>query len=262
MSTCLICSDLIAAGLAVEAGPVVVGVAETCGALARHQVTADADCTARLAEAGAVPFVLARTTDPAVIERQVARLDALLLSGGVDVDPMRYGERPDPKLETVNSARDAFEWALLDAAVRHGIPVAGICRGAQVLNVYFGGSLYQDIFSAIPGVSSSHRSPAAGVYVNHLVTAERDSVLARLAGATEFSSNSRHHQAVKRLAKGFRITGRAPDGVVEAIESERVIGVQFHPERLRFSGDEAFSRHFFAELVKWFGEKSRKETGR
>lgn len=240
-----------------DCAPVTVGIAETCRQISNKVVTADADVAARFSEAGAVAFVIPRMLDEAAIARMVARIDALVLSGGEDVAPARYGEKPEPKLEKVNSARDAFEIALLDAAARRGIPVIGFCRGCQLINVYHGGSLHQDIGGAVRDVTVHRDAKIPRSYVRHAVEAAGGSLLERLAGG-KFEVNSWHHQAAKKVAPGFRVTARSADGIVEAIESERVFGVQFHPERIVAPSDTEFSRRFFAGLTRWiesFGKR-------
>ena len=183
--------------------------------------------------AGGVPVILPINTDLEVIKAMVASIDALILSGGEDVDPVHYGEEPLPLLERINPDRDIFDIALIKFAVERGIPVFGICRGHQVMNVAFGGTLYQDIPSQIKTGVLKHRQQAPLWHGTHAVHLEPTSVLAKVLGKTTVMTNSFHHQAVKDLAPGFVITGRTSDGVVEAMEMKgnpRVFGVQFHPE--------------------------------
>ena len=152
--------------------------------------------------------------------------DGLVLCGGVDIDPARYGQ---PVMGSVgmDPARDAAEYALIDAFLQADKPIFGICRGHQLLNVYFGGSLIQHIPTAEDHVMHDRVDSVHGV------CAEPDSVLANLYGR-EFPVNSAHHQAVDRLGEGLRITARALDGTVEALEhmSLPVMSVQWHPERI------------------------------
>ena len=152
--------------------------------------------------------------------------DGLLLSGGIDLHPRYYGEEMLNDTVTVCPERDAFEWALLQAFLRQGKPVFGICRGCQLINVALGGTLYQDLAEQL-GVE--HRDGA----LRHEVTAEENGVLRRLFGA-RFLTNSTHHQSVRRAAQGLRVTARSDDGVVEALEHETlpILATQFHPERL------------------------------
>ena len=156
--------------------------------------------------------------------------DGLLLCGGSDIDPQYYNE-PIAGSVGINQARDEVEFALLKAFVDAGKPVLGICRGHQIINVFFGGSLDQDIATA-----SAHTSRGNGDLV-HIGMAAEDSILAKLYGR-EFATNSAHHQAVKRLGEGLRITMVSKeDGIVEAVEHETlpVLAVQWHPERMCFA---------------------------
>jgi putative glutamine amidotransferase len=181
--------------------------------------------------AGAVPFVLP-ILEPGDAETVVASLDALVLSGGGDVDPSLYGQIAVPEVDGLDAGRDAYELALLGAALTLGIPVLGICRGAQLINVARGGTLVQHL----PGVTElSHREKDRVAEAVHTVDVAPDSFLATVTGSTVLGVNSLHHQAVDRVGAGLRVVGRAPDGVVEAIESagpERLLGVQWHPELL------------------------------
>ena len=149
-----------------------------------------------------------------------SQYDGLLLGGGVDMDPKYFGE-PIDGTEEIDGDRDVAELKLLEACLAEGKPVLGICRGHQVMNVYFGGSLHQNLANAV-----DHRGKV------HPVVAEAGSRIAGLMGEN-FVSNSTHHQGVKVPGKGMRITARAGD-VVEAIEHESlpVMGAQFHPERM------------------------------
>lgn len=171
------------------------------------------------------------------------RLDGLLLPGGVDVAPAFYGEEPHPKLGKVDGPLDEAELVLARWALADGLPLLGICRGIQTMNVAAGGTLYQDLPSQYPN-ALTHACTAPDyprTHRAHAVTIQQGSRLARILGAQETMVNSRHHQAVKDLAKGFVVSARAPDGVIEGIEAagyrrgadERfAVGVQWHPENL------------------------------
>lgn len=207
-----------------------------------------------------------RTTDTNSLRRIVRGLDLVLMTGGADVDPARYGEAnngswPDPR-------RDAFDFALLSACVAEKKPVLGICRGCQLVNAFFGGTLVQDIPSqwrppAGSAVVNHGRYPWTGAATNppsHTVTFAADSRLAKVWGSKPVGVTSHHHQAVKAVAPGFRIVATAPDGVAEAIEHESlpVFGVQFHPEMVaayRTQPGFDISRHidFFRRLPELCG---------
>ena len=240
LAICLVMLCLQALG-----APVVVGIADMCMETNRVSILSTyADAFAR---AGNTPLVLPAETNRDVVARMLASVDVLLLCGGEDVDPSRYKTKPSPRLGEVNLRRDAWEWLLLDEAVKRRLPVIGICRGCQLINVYFGGTLWQDLPSERPG-EVKHR----GTHL-HGVRLEASSRLARSLGATEMQVNTSHHQAVRDLAPGFRAVAFAPDGVVEAIESETlpVVGVQFHPEKLFVLKNRGEFRALFADPLKW-----------
>jgi putative glutamine amidotransferase len=178
--------------------------------------------------AGAIPVVLAPVGLEAV-PTLVARLDGICLAGGPDLDPVVYGaiER-HPDLGPTNAAHDAFELAVARAADAAGLPMLGICRGAQSLNVARGGTLHQHV--------DGHRQPEAATTPTQRVDVAPDSLLAAATGAADaLEVNSFHHQAVDALGTGLRVVARAPDGTVEAIEDPNrafVLGVQWHAETL------------------------------
>lgn len=167
--------------------------------------------------------------------RQIVGLaHGLVLPGGEDVDPAFYGEEPVPELGLVNPARDVVEFAALEAALERPVPVLAICRGAQVLNVHLGGTLYQDLATQRPG-QLRHRQTEPWFSRSHTVRLEEDSLLSGLLRAQELRINSFHHQAIKELGRGLRVSARAEDGLIEGVEMDGedrwVVGVQWHPER-------------------------------
>jgi putative glutamine amidotransferase len=203
---------------------------------------------ARVVEAGGVPVVLPNVSAEEAPE-YVARVDGLLLSGGVDVDPHAYGAEPHPKLGEVDPVRDRFEIALVKAARTAGLPILGVCRGMQLANVAFGGTLFQDIPAQVPGAILHDQSTVDLHQPSHGVTLEEGTQLWKLVGAGRARVNSFHHQAVDRLAEGFRATARSSDGVLEAMEHESgpfFQCVQWHPERL---ADDPVTRALFQAFV-------------
>ena len=195
--------------------------------------------------AGGVPVVLPINSNPEVLKKMVASIDALIMTGGEDVDPLKnYNEDPIPGLEDINPERDAFDIALVKLALERGIPVLGICRGHQIMNVACGGTLYQDIpFQVKSSNILKHRQQAPSWYGTHRVELEQNSVLARILGKTTVVTNTFHHQAVKDIAPGFIATGRTGDGVIETMEMKEnpcVFSVQFHPEGSVARGSDEF----------------------
>lgn len=157
-------------------------------------------------------------------------IDGLIITGGADVDPENYGEGAHEAAGPFRPDRDEAELALARAAVVRGVPVLGICRGMQVLNVALGGDLVQHL-PDVDGTLAHQESP--GVFSSRQVQLDDDSVIGRALGPT-VSTSCHHHQAVGRLADGLRIVGRADDGTAEAFEStdgSSILGVQWHPEQ-------------------------------
>ena len=181
------------------------------------------------------------------VDAALEGVDGLLLTGGEDVGPARYGETPHDTVVDVEPARDEFEIGIARAARERQLPIFAICRGIQLLNVAFGGTLVQDIPSQIPGaLQHSLKVPPNEPYtLAHEVWVEQDTVLSRLLGerltdAEVCDVNSRHHQAVKDVAQGFKVVATAPDGVIEAIEDPAArfcLGVQWHPENFWRTGE-------------------------
>src|SRR5436190_15805638 len=159
------------------------------------------------------------------VEATLKDLDGLMLTGGGDVDPARYGEAPHPTIEEAEPGRDEFELTLVNEARARSLPIFAICRGVQVLNVARGGTLVQDIPSQVPG-ALAHRlkvPPHQAMEYAHEVWIDKDSQLARLmrerlSDTDACEVNSRHHQAIRKLAVGFIVSATAPDGVIEGIE--------------------------------------------
>lgn len=189
-----------------------------------------------------------RIVDPTVaIDQALAGAGGLMLTGGDDVAPARYGEPAHPAVVEVEPERDQFEIALAREARRRNLPILAICRGVQVLNVAFGGTLVQDIPSQVAGALHHKLTvpPHQSYALAHEVWFEKDSLLGsllkdRLSDADSCEVNSRHHQAVKQVASGFRVTATAPDGVIEAIEDPAArfcLGVQWHPENFWRTGE-------------------------
>jgi putative glutamine amidotransferase len=168
------------------------------------------------------------TEDP---DGVLALVDALILTGGAgDLDPALYGAKPHPQTSSVQEERDAYELALVRAAVERRVPVLGICRGMQVLNVAYGGTIEQHLPDVL-GHEEHRHTP--GSFADHDVHLQPGSLAARAAGSERTPVKSHHHQGVGKVGDGLLVTGRADDGTVEAVEDPRcpfVLGVLWHPE--------------------------------
>lgn len=179
---------------------------------------------------GARPIELPPDSPPAAIDA----LNGVLFTGGGDIDPSRYGQAAHPKLGEVDYARDEFELRLVRVAVGRGLPLLGICRGAQVLGVALGGSLVQDIDTDVED-AKKHLAGPRGKASHHWIEIAPGSRLSQIMGARRARVNSSHHQANGRLGSGVRTVAWSGDGVIEGIELEGesfVLGVQWHPERM------------------------------
>jgi len=194
---------------------------------------------------GGVPLLLPVVSGQPSIDRLLDQIDGLLITGsGPDLHPALYGERPRFSFRIMRPERAHFEIALTRRALRRGVPILGICGGMQLLNVACGGTLVQDVARQIVS-PLPHRQKGKGQDLSHTVVVEPGSLLFRIVNKRRLKTNSFHHQAVKRIAEGFRISARAGDGVIEGIEKTNapfVMGVQWHPEYL-------FSRHRDARRI-------------
>ena len=207
----------------------------SAGGSAADQAPAQAAYVQAIAAAGGLPILLPLGLPSPTLHGLFERLDGLLLSGGGDLDPSTYGVATTARLVSVDADRDHLELTLARWALEWGKPVLGICRGQQVLNVAAGGTLIPDIPSLRPHAlihADPSRPPSA---MAHPVSVEPDSYLARVGTPAALEVNSSHHQAVDRLAVGWRVSAVAPDGIIEAIEAPGhpfALAVQWHPERL------------------------------
>jgi len=201
-------------------------------------------------QAGGVPVLLPPQLSAASLERLGRGLDALLLTGGGDMDPAHFGESPHPSLYEVAPARDTLELGVIQSALDRKRPILAICRGIQVLNVALGGSLHQDV-GTDPGTEVAHSQKEARDQTTHKITVTPGSRLARVMGADEVEVNSFHHQVIKSLGRGLTAVAWAPDHLIEGVELEDdmrwVLGVQWHPEHLTKDSEPA--RRLFAALV-------------
>lgn len=186
--------------------------------------------------AGGAPILIPLLADRNALHQVYANLGGLLLSGGGDLGPSRYGQEPHEKLGPTDALRDKVELTLARWAINDDLPVLAICRGIQVLNVALGGTLYQDIPSQIEGaLQHPHQAGNPRDFIAHEVKLMPETFLATLFAGSTLPVNSMHHQAVRDLAPGLRVSAQAPDGVIEGIEHPQrrfAIGVQWHPEEM------------------------------
>jgi microsomal dipeptidase-like Zn-dependent dipeptidase/gamma-glutamyl-gamma-aminobutyrate hydrolase PuuD len=206
-------------------------------------------------QAGGAPVLIPVVTDIQALTTIVDGLDGLLISGGADLNPLYMNEEPIPQLGDVDTFRDEYDLLLLRLAFNRGIPVLGICRGHQLINAAFGGSLYQDIAAQYKGEALKHSQSAARELPSHSVTlTDKNSRLYAILNSEKILVNSFHHQAVKEPAPGFIPTALAPDGINEGLEHPEypILSVQWHPEALAPNGDKAMQalfRHHVDEAI-------------
>ena len=196
--------------------------------------------TESVARLGGTPVLIPVTTDSLALADLVAQLDGLILSGGGDVHPAYYGQEPLPELGEVDSLRDAGEFLLVRLALHRNLPMLGICRGEQLLNVALGGTLWQDIPSQTADTTVRHNQLAPSTVATHRVRVLPGSLLHQALGRDSLWTNTHHHQAVRRVAPTMRVVAWADDSIPEAIEAtdgRPIYAVQFHPEALTMGGD-------------------------
>lgn len=229
-----------------QARPLVALTTELVAKAGRHgrpQATLYGAYVERLQEVGLTPVLITPLHDEAAVRQILFACAGLVLSGGEDVDPARYGEAEIPGRNFITPERDRVEWLALDVALSRRLPVLAICRGIQVLNAHAGGTLWQDLPTQVPA-ALEHEQRAPWGEPAHRIDVTPGSRLHAILGATSPEVNSYHHQAPKECAPGYRVTARTADGVIEGIETtgpDYVVGVQWHPERLR--ADAAADHH-------------------
>jgi len=186
--------------------------------------------------AGGAPILIPPLEDKSALEVIQDQLDGLLLAGGTDLDPALYGEKPLPECHSPEPERDAMELSVAHWALDNHLPVFGVCRGMQLLNVACGGTLYQHVPVECPDTLDHEQPGQARMHIAHEISVAADSRLAGILGDLRPGVNSFHHQAVRHVGRGFRVTAYAEDGIVEAMEmpeaSSFVLAVQYHPEEL------------------------------
>jgi putative glutamine amidotransferase len=216
------------------------------------------DYFAAVSKAGGEPVGISLSLPDAQLKNLVTGLDAFVLPGSpADVDPARYGQPRHDKTKTLDLNRDRSDSTILAHAFDSGKPVLAICYGCQILNVHLKGTLIQDIpelrpnrLHAVPHGSTDLAAGAIGGDQSHDATLTDRSILAKLAGSSAAHINSSHHQAIDQPGGKLRVTAQSPDGIIEAVEwngdSNWVVGVQWHPERMP---DDPFAQHLFQDFV-------------
>lgn len=203
-------------------------------------------------QAGGTPVLIPLTEEKNVLDEILSRLDGLVMTGGGDVFAPLFGEELHPTVTDYDLTRDHYDIYLTQKAIARQMPVLGICRGMQVLNVALGGSLIQDIPSQIPASKINHSQEEERKVGTHAVKVAPDSKLSVVAGLTELTVNSFHHQAVAQIAPGMKAVARADDDIVEAIEPENgkqfIFGVQWHPEH-RALADYEPDKQLFRQFI-------------
>lgn len=198
-----------------------------------------------VAMSGGLPIGIPPLTDGEAIDEIIQKIDGLLVPGGNDMSPQLYGEEPCQNQGSFSLDRDFLDLQSIRTAHRMGKPILGICRGIQAINVCFGGTLYQDLKQE-EQFTVKHYQDGKFCSPSHMVNLQPDGMLFPELGK-EILVNSFHHQAVKRIADGFRAIAFSKDGVIEAMESEKgsfVLGVQWHPEQMTANGDKKMKKIF------------------
>jgi len=209
-------------------------VGKKIGTVQHYHIAMGALYVDAIARAGGVPIILPPCENAALVPDMLERVDALLVPGGPDIAPQRYGAEPHPETKCLHPRREQAIFALVEHAQRRSLPVFGICLGIQVLNVARGGTLVQDIPSQVAN-AILHANGGKEPYADHPVQVVESTRLAAIVGKGMLVTNTSHHQAIARPGTGLIVAARAGDGVIEAVEdptSRFFMGVQWHPERL------------------------------
>ena len=204
----------------------------SCGRTASGAASLSTNYTEAVARSGGIPVIFPTVADSALAAALIKKVDGVIFSGGPDLDPSYYGETVWNETVEVDTLRDVSDLMLMRAALAARKPVMCICRGEQLMNVVLGGSLYQDLPTQVDTLVKH----GGGVW--HRIGVEKGSVLYELFGQDSLTVNSFHHQAVKQVAPGIRVTAHAGNGIVEAYEyGDRLIAFQFHPEGMARTDD-------------------------
>lgn len=207
------------------------------------------DYVQSVSKSGGIPVILPFNENDTQVRELVSKLDGLVLSGGHDLYPLNYGEEPLQGIGDVWPERDHYDFLLLEAAKEKGIPVLAICRGHQIVNVFYGGTLYQDL-KYDKNCTLKHSQNQRPGLATHTVTITEGSRFAQIVGKTEVLTNSHHHQTVKAVGQGLTVTAVAKDGTIEALEDSAypyLVSYQFHPEMMFHTDENA--KKIFADFI-------------
>ena len=254
-------ADSLCAQKAVKGRKPVIGITTT---LKKNSLAVGYDYVRAVTMAGGTPYLIASTDDPQELATVVRMLDGLLMTGGPDVDPAYYGHERHPQLGEVNDERDVFELLLFKKAHELRMPIFGICRGLQMINVAMGGTLWQDIPSDFPQSELCHRQTDDSTTPAHDISIVPGTVSAKVLGLTATGVNSRHHQCIRDIAPELRITAWSPDSVPEMMEGyprHRILAIQSHPEIFTVHGDKVMPR-FFQFLIQEATQYHRQKTAK
>ena len=222
-----------------------IGISGSYASEGVGSTTLNTNYSQAISKAGGVPVVIPTLSSREEADAVLAKLDGIVFSGDEDLDPSFYGEEKLNATVFVDTVRDVSDVFLAKSALASKKPILAICRGEQLMNVVLGGSLYQDLAEQMPE-NVGHSG------TTHKILAEPGSLLAKLYGTDSLEVNSSHHQAVKDVAPGLKVTAYSDDGIVEAYEGDNLIAVQFHPEKLVRAGDNKW-----LEIFKVFIKKAR-----
>jgi putative glutamine amidotransferase len=219
--------------------------------IADKRVQLNRDYHDAIAKSGGIPVILPYVTDLQQMKKLASKLDGLVLTGGNDISPRFFQEEPHPHLGEVSPERDQFEIEFLKIFYPTKKPIFAICRGIQVINVFLGGTLYQDLPSeSDSGIQHSQKAPRH--YAAHSIQVFPDTFLYQVVKSDKIFVNTYHHQAVKQVANSLRVSAVAPDGVIEGIETKEqdrfLLGVQWHPEGMYDT--EKHAREMFQTFIK------------
>jgi putative glutamine amidotransferase len=189
-----------------------------------------------ISTAGGIPILIPLELSKSDLAALLDRVDGMVFTGGYDIDPHKYGGQPHPKVMHIDQDRDELELQLVEIMIEQGLPILGICRGLQVINVAMGGTLYEDLPQQFPSSIQHNNHDMPRDHLSHLVAVENDSLLARIMTSKQVQVNSLHHQGVRKLGNHLLPTAYSPDGLVEAFELPGIpfgLAVQWHPEELQ-----------------------------